>query len=532
MKQVSSHFMFSWLLISTLGCGPTVATEVPAAPGSHAVVSGDRPAPSTLLRFEVSVAQGLIAAPHDGRLLVVLGKTAQPEPRLAIGSTGMNTAPVLGVDLNGLTVGVVGIVDERAEVFPIERLSRLPPGEYYAQALFDSGYELNLRNAPGNLYSKPQRVFIDPARGETIKLELSQQVPAEQLPSDTDYVKFVKLPSNLLSKFHGRPMFLRAAVILPRDYEKEANRRYPLRVHIGGYGTRFTRVRATMEDGAAFRNTWLADDTPRMIYLQLDGAGPYGDPYQVNSDNNGPYGAAITQELIPYIEKTYRSVRQPQARFLDGASTGGWVSLALQVFYPDFFNGAWSQCPDPVDFRAYELVNIYSDDNVYVNRHGFERPSKREISGDIEFTLRHECQIENVMGRGNLWSRSGKDWCAWNAVFGPRGPDGLPVPLWGPKSGKIDRSVLDHWKKYDLRLVLEQNWNTLGPKLRGKIHIWVGDADDYFLNNAVHLLDAFLKKADPPYEGRIEFAARQGHTIGWDEKRIMDEMAAALERTH
>src|SRR5262249_3253507 len=191
---------------------------------------------------------------------------------------------------------------------------------------------------PGNLYSEPQKIAVDPARADTIKLALTKQIPEEQLPGDTEYLKFVKFPSALLAKFHGRPMYLRAAILLPRDYDKEPNRRYPLRVHIGGYGTRYTRLKDTMERSSSFRNVWLADDTPRMIYLQLDGAGPYGDPYQVNSDNNGPYGDAVTQELIPYIEKAYRAVGQPHARFLDGASTGGWVSLGLQVFYPDYFN--------------------------------------------------------------------------------------------------------------------------------------------------------------------------------------------------
>jgi hypothetical protein len=497
---------------------------------AHGPLTADDRANSTSLRFEVTAAPGLVTEPRDGRLLVVLARNDQREPRLTIGETGMETPPVMGADLNGLATGVVGVVDEKSEIFPIASLSQLPRGEYYVQALFDSSLELNLREAPGNLYSKPQKVRLDPAQGGTIKLELTQQIPAEQLPEDTDAIKYIKLPSNLLSQFHGRPMFLRAGVILPPDYEKEPSRRYPLRVHIGGYGARFTSVKDLMSEGARFRRAWLADDSPRMIYLHLDGAGPYGDAYQVNSDNNGPYGDAVIQELIPQIEKTFRAVGQPHARFLDGGSTGGWVSLALQVLYPDFFNGTWSQCPDPVDFRALELMNIYADDNAYVNKYGFERPSMRELSGEVQYTLRHECQIENVMGRGNLWSRSGKDWCAWNAVFGPRGPDSQPVPLWEPKSGKINRSVLDHWKKYDLRLVMEENWATLGPKLRGKIHIWVGDADSYFLNNAVYLLEAFLNKADPPYEGRIETAPRRGHTTGWDEKRIMKEMAAALER--
>ena len=222
--------------------------------------------------------------------------------------------------------------------------------------------DLNLINAPGNLYSDTAAVTLDPARGGAVRMELSHQSPPEEPPAETEYVKFVKIRSELLSKFHGRPMYLRAGVILPREFDREAERRYPLRVHIGGYGTRYTEVREMMDQPSSFRKAWLADDAPRMMLLHLDGAGPYGDPYQVNSANNGPYGDAVTQELIPYVEKKFRGIGQPYARVLDGHSTGGWVSLALQVFYPDFFNGGWSHAPDPVDFRAYELINIYEDD--------------------------------------------------------------------------------------------------------------------------------------------------------------------------
>jgi len=277
---------------------------------------------------------------------------------------------------------------------------------------------------------------------------------------------------------------------------------------------------------------WLADDTPRMVYLQLDGDGPYGDPYQVNSDNNGPYGDAITQELIPHIEKKFRVIPQPYARVLDGESTGGWVSLALKVFYPDFFNAVWSSCPDGVDFRGFQLIDIYKDKNAYVDEHGVARPSKRDINGNVEFTIRHECQMENVMGQGDSWTMSGQQWGAWNAAYGPRGRDGRPVPLWDPKSGEINKSIVEHWKKYDLRLVLEQNWKTLGPKVRAKIHISVGDADSYFLNNAVHMLDDFLKRADPPAEARLTYGARQGHC--WSiltEGQMMEEMFVAIEQS-
>ncbi len=464
--------------------------------------AADAPA-STGLRFEVTVAPGLLTRPTDGRLLVVLGR-GDDEPRRAIGATGLDAPPVLGADVNGFAPGVVGVADGSSEIFPIPSLAKLPAGEYAVQAIFDWNPDLRLPDAPGNLYSEPVRVTLDPAKGGTVKLALTKQVPPERLPPDSEAVKYLKLESKLLSRFHGRPMFLRAAVVLPRGYDQQPDRRYPLLVVIGGYGSRYTGVFEWV------RRTRSAE-LPPMLILHLDGAGPYGDPYQVNSANNGPYGDAVTQELIPHVERQFRGLGRPDARFTTGASTGGWVSLALQVFYPDFFNGCWSFAPDPVDFRAYELINIYQDENVYVNRFGFERPAKRTIFGETVYTVRHECQVENVLGRGNRWWLSGKDWCAWNAVFGPRGPDGLPQPLWHPKTGAIDRSVTAHWQQYDLRLVLERSWKALAPKLRGKIHVYVGDADDYYLNNAMRLLDEAVKKFDPPFGGEIVFGPMAGH---------------------
>jgi hypothetical protein len=456
---------------------------------------------------------------------------SQPEPRLTIGQTGLDASPVFARDLHNFGQRVTGTIDETCAAFPIESLAHLAAGDYYVQALFDSNIDLKSLNAPGNLYSVSQRIHLDPARGATVKIELIHKVPDEQLPPDAEYVKYVRIQSALLSKFHGRPIYLRAGVILPRGFDSDAGKQYPLRVHIGGYGDRFTGVQRMMRDGTGFRSTWLANGTPRMVLLYLDGDGPYGDCYQVNSDNNGPYGDAITQELIPYVEQKFHCIGQPWARVLDGGSTGGWVSLALQIFYPDFFNGTWSGFPDGVDFRAFQLINIYEDGNAYVNKHGFERPSARDLNGEVRFTIRHECQMENVMGLGDSYTMSGEQWGAWNATYGPRGADGRPAPLWDPKTGKINHELTEHWKKYDLRMVLEQNWKTLGPKLRGKLTIWVGEADDYFLNNAVHLLDAFLSKANPPYEGKILYGAGKGH--GWmafSEREMMDQMAAAIEK--
>jgi hypothetical protein len=477
----------------------------------------------TGLRFEVTVAPGLLTKPTDGRLLVVLSRGGRGEPRRGIGETGLDAPPLLGADVNGFAPGVVGVVDGSAEIFPVASLARLPAGEYMAQAVFDWNPDLRLPDAPSNLYSEPQRVTLDPAQGGTVKIALTRQVPPEQLPPDTDSVKYLKLESKLLSQFHGRLMYLRAGVALPRGFGQEPNRRYPLLVVIGGYGSRFT--------GVTRYARLLADaDTPPMVVLHLDGAGPYGDPYQVNSANNGPYGDAVTQELVPYVEQHFRCLGRPSARFTTGGSTGGWVSFALQVFYPDFFNGCWSFAPDPVDFRAYELINIYEDENAYINRFGFERPAKRLVNGDTVYTVRHECQVENVLGRWNRWWLSGKDWCAWNAVFGPRGADGRPQPLWHPKTGAIDRGVTGHWQRYDLRLVLERNWKALAPRLKGKVHIYVGDADDYFLNNAVRLLDAAARRFDPPFDGTIVYGPTAGHGFHpLPQREMLRAMAARAE---
>lgn len=487
------------------------------------VLAAQAPAQSGL-RFEVSIAPALSEPAKDGRLFVVLSTSNTREPRLSVGRTGIDAPPVFARDVTAFGAPDAITIGREAIAFPIESLAAVKPGEYFAQALFDTNIDLKSINAPGNLYSAVQKVTVDPKTNQTVRLTLDQKLPPERLPPDTEMVKFVSIQSKRLSEFHKRPIYLRAGVLLPRGYDPA--RRYPLRIRIGGYGARFTGVQNLLAATSEFRAAWMADAAPRMILLQLDGDGPLGDPYQVNSANHGPYGDAITGELIPYVENRFHAIGSPSARVLDGGSTGGWVSLALQVFYPDFFNGAWSYCPDGVDFRAFQLVNIYEDANAYVNRFGFERPSMRELSGETRFTMRHECQMENVLGAGDTWTMSGEQWGAWNATYGPRGADGRPVPLWDPKTGAINRSVVDHWKKYDLRLALEENWTTLAPKLRGKIHIWVGDADNYFLNNAVRMLDTFLSTANPPYEGSIEYGPGKGHCwVGLTPRQIMDAMA-------
>jgi hypothetical protein len=482
--------------------------------------------PQSPLRFEITTQVPAVS----GRLFVVIARSDRPEPRDTITEAGPNASTILARDIENFRPGTSAIIDKTAATFPISILDELHSGDYYVQAFVALNRDLKSLDAPGNLYSNVQRVHLDPRAGGVIKLELTQVIPPEELPVDEELVKYVKIQSNLLSRFHGRPIYLRVGVILPKDYAADPGRRFPVRIHIGGYGTRYTSVKRIMAVGSMFRRMWFSPETPSFIYVQLDGDGPYGDPYEVNSDNSGPYGDAVTTELLPYIESRFHAIGQPAARVLDGESTGGWVSLALKVFYPDFFNAVWSACPDGVDFRGFQLINIYNDTNAYFAAGGAEVPSKRAAGGRVEFTIRHECQMENVVGAGDNWFMSGQQWGAWNATYGPRGTDGRPKPLWDPKTGVIDKSVVPHWMKYDLRLVMQENWRTLGPKLRGKIHISVGEADSYYLNNAVHMLDDFLKKAVPSADARIAYGPGRGHCwTDLSEIEMMKEMSLVVE---
>lgn len=414
--------------------------------------------------------------------------------------------PILGAD----AVKFPFVLGADAECFPRDGLKNLPPGEYSAQAILITNTEINLPDAPGNLYCDPVPFSTEDG---SVTLTLNR-VRKEFIPKDTATHKYLSIPSKRLSDFHGRPVNYRVGVVLPKNHANE-NNSYALLVDVGGFGTRYT-------------DAVKIEPEPRFIQIVPDGAGPFGDPYQVNSANNGPYGDALTQEVIPFIEKTYRGIGTPQGRFTCGISTGGWVSFALQVYYPDFFNGCWSQCPDSVTFERFELIDLYGEANAFVNRFGNERPSTRTIDGDVISTVRHEVLLERVLSRGGKWELSGRDWASWNAVYGPRGKDGRPVPIWDGKTGTIDKTVLEHWKKYDLKRVLETNWKTLGPKLAGgKVNIWVGESDDYYLNAAVHRLKAAAATwKHPPFDGRILIELRKTHDYGgWTRKDMLNAMA-------
>ena len=387
----------------------------------------------------------------------------------------------------------------------------------------------NWKRSPGNLYGDPVKLRIDPASASPIALVADKVIPPVKVPADTGMVKRIKIQSALLTKWWGRPIFLGATILLPKDYDAHPDAHYPVNYIQGHFSL---RAPGGFGSGGDFDKLWLAADTPRFIYVTLQHPSPYyDDSYAVNSENNGPYGDAIMQELLPAIETQFRIIRQPWARMLSGGSTGGWIALAHQVFYPDFYGGAFGSCPDSVDFTYHQIVNIYKDPNAYVIDRGWmavDRPTQRRPDGNIVSMMRDENHYELTVGDR---SRSGGQWDIWEATYSPVGADGYPRRIWDKQTGAIDHGVAETWKKYDLLAVLKTNWPTLGPKVAHKINAYVGDMDSYYLNDAVENLNAFLSKADnPKWTGEIVFERRAPHCWGPRAPELLEKMTKQIDK--
>jgi hypothetical protein len=514
------------------------------------------------VKFVVSFPAQRSKTPLDGRMLLLLSTNGDAEPRFQI-SEGPATQLVFGIDVEGLAPGREAVIDASAFGYPLRSLAELPSGEYYVQALLhryetfrrSDGYVVKLpmdrgegqrwNAAPGNLTSEPRKLFIDPGKTGTVRIVLDREIPPIAPPKDTKYIRHEKIQSERLTEFWGRPMQIGACLLLPEGFDEHPEARYPLVIFHGHFPYTFGGFRETPPDANLkpdwserfrvsgynrtqqeyaheFYKEWTGKNFPRVILMEIQHANPYyDDSYAVNSANLGPYGDAIVRELIPYIEKKYRGIGQGWARFLYGGSTGGWEALAAQVFYPDEFNGCFACCPDPIDFRAYTIVNIYEHRNAYFVDSPWKktpRPALRNYLGEVSATLEETNHRELALG---AHARSGDQWDIWQAVFGPVGEDGYPKPIWDKLTGEIDREVALYWKEnFDLGHILERDWKTLGPKLEGKIHIYVGDMDNYYLNNAVYLVEAFLESTkDPYYAGDVDYGDRAEHCWNGDHDR-------------
>ena len=512
------------------------------------------------IKFEIDYSDKFQENGFDGRVLLMISNNNYSEPRFQI-NDNHNTQMIFGVDVNSWNSNEKIIIDAEAFGYPIKSINDIEEGEYYVQALLhkyetfnlSTGYTVKLPKdqgegqkwniSPKNLYSTPKKIKIK--KSQTINITLDNEIPPIEPAKDTEYIKHIKIKSEMLSKFWGRDMYLQANVLVPHGFDKKSKTRYPLMIFHGHFPYTFRGFRTTpptapeedtiynsrfgitgykyiqQKEAYDLYNTWTSNDFPRFLAIEIQHQNPYyDDSYAVNSANIGPYGDAITYELIPHVEKLFNGVGEAWGRFLYGGSTGGWESLAVQVFYPKEYNGCFAACPDPIDFRAFTVVNLYEDDNAYYHEGSNRktlRAGMRDGKGIIKNHLIQINQRESALGSKG---RSGDQWDIWQAVYSPSGEDGYPKPIWDRETGKIDKEVAEYWKEnYDLSYIMKRDWDKIGKDLEGKINIYCGDMDNYYLNNAVVLTEEFLESTtDPYYNGEVDYGDMAEHCWNGDQE--------------
>jgi hypothetical protein len=527
---------------------------------------------SLAAQITVSFPAGVSSKPLDGRVLLLLSTDPSSEPRMQIDDSPRSQL-VFGTTVDGLAPGQPVAVTTAAAGYPIRSLSNVPPGDYFVQAVLniyqtfhrangttvklapDRGEGQHWNLAPGNLYSKPVKAHVD--GHAKLAIVLSETIPAIPAQPDTKYIRHIRVESQLLSKFWGAPMYLSAIVLVPEGFDEHPAAHFPIaifhdhfvdgmddfrttppdpdlkpnyseRFHLAGYN------RIQQQEAYKEYQQWISPGFPRLLVVKIQHANPfYDDSYAVNSANLGPYGDAIETELLPAIEKQFRGLSDGWAHFVYGGSTGGWESLAVQMFYPKDYNGAFVACPDPVDFHAYMTVDLYQQPNAFYLEGAHkqvEQPAMRNYLGQTLISMRDNVAYEAALGDHG---RSGEQFDIWQAVYGPVGPDGYPAQIFDKQTGVIDRQVAAYWQDhYDLNAILQKNWDELGPQLQGKLHLYVGSADTYFLNDAVYLMQDFLEKTGTPghgvpYEGEVKYGDRAEHCWNGD-----PTLPNALSRLH
>ncbi len=436
-------------------------------------------APVQAVQFEITLDPHIAAQPVSGRLYVFVSQRGNEEPRF--GPDWFHPEPFFRVDVTDLKPGGKCVLDDNAAGFP-DRLSRLPPGEYRTQAvLANSIYSAEPGRGARNLYSRVEQVVVASGQSESVAIGLDQTVAEQKLP-DVSWIKPVEIKSQLLSTFHHREIVDHAAVILPAGYSAD-NGRYPVLYVVPSFGGSYR------EAWQMFRAAPQADaGQPEFIRVLLDGQCEWGHHVYADSATNGPRGESLIKEMVPEIDRQFRTVASPGARFLAGHSSGGWSSLWLQVTYPETFGGVWSTSPDPVDFHDFQRIDLYANppQNVYVDEQNQRRPlARRGETPALYFDS--FTRMDDVLERGGQLR-------SFEAVFSPLDAAGLPKRMWDRTTGRVDPAVAKSWEPYDIRLKLERNWPTLGPKLTGKLHVTTGSLDTFYLDGAVVRLRDSLKQ--------------------------------------
>jgi len=530
-----------------------------------------------------------------GRAFVFIAKNKDKEPRLAVTDT-QDSQQIFGVDVENWNFESDEPIKFKLDTlgYPIESIKDISEGEYWIQTVFQPYQFFSKRpepvwlpkftanrfeggrfsTHPGVLYSTPQKITI--RHGETLDLTMTEVQPEDHQvdeKDDTKWIKHFSVRSKLLSDFWGVDVVLRACILVPYGWHDKPDARYPLMLYHGHYHDDFATPGPFVETPAdesklsgydlttaqyayAFYKNWTnPSEGPfvnnRALIMTIKHENPYyDDSYAVNTENMGPYGDAIMEELLPAVEKKFRAIGEGWARMTYGGSTGGWESLAVQIMYPDSFNGCYSSCPDPISFEQYTTVNIYNDTNAYVLDGDFkntERPAQRgtasnliypgfgNADGIVQSTQREVNQKELVIG---THGRSGNQWDVWQATFGPRDrKTGFLVPIWDKRTGVIDRKVAEYWREnFDLTHIVKRDWHKIGHKLAGKMNVAVGSMDTFYLNNAVYRFEEMLATlSDPLPEATITYGTHDGrgyaHCYGGQEDGIPNSIARLTENT-
>lgn len=506
------------------------------------------------VRFEISLPTVYPVPGIHGRIFLAIAGTNEAQPRFHPGS-------LFGMDIHGASPGGRFVVEGDTPGDPERTLNQLAAGEYHVQAILNVYTEFHradghtiwahmdqwegqsFAESPGNYFSETQTIRVVTGEAKTVPVTLDRVIPALPTPADTEWVKRIKVESPRLSKFWGHPISIGATLLLPKGYAEQTEQRYPV-VYLQGHfdrgapfgfnenpepnrkkswvrqceeaaakhlppptpppGTTQVGSLSNKETGHEFFEEWTSDNFPRVIAVTFQHPTPYfDDSYGVNSPNCGPYGDAIHAELIPMLEERFRIIRESRSRVLVGTSTGGWGALAMLIYHPDFYGGAWAFSPDPVDFRLYYGgVNLYEDDNAFVDKPGigFEGGGTSNRRGS------RRCAILGTQdGRFEWWKHT------------PAGADGYPLPVWDLETGKIDKAVVEQMRanNFDLREYLSRNWWVVGPKLAGKLHLCAAETDGFYSNLAVHLFEDFLRNTREPHvDGEFHYGP-PGSGHGW-----------------
>ncbi len=469
------------------------STIAPAAP----VPPPASPPPATTpaqvgeAKFEVSFPEGSTFAGRpnaSGRVVIALiGPASKLPPATSLLDAPFwdEQQPMFAMDLQAAAAGsrVTLSADATGIDASMMRADALPAGTYRAQARFIwNRCSSNWKQCDGNLYSSDITFTIKPGEAAAVALSLTESTKARQWKDIPGRVELVEIRSELLSTFHKREVMLRAGVVLPITYDPV--RSYAAVYEIPGFGgDHFIARRMGQSKPSGQREALLR----QAFWIVLDPESPNGHTLFADSDNNGPTGEALIRELIPAIEKRYPLTPKPEARLLRGHSSGGWASLWLCLTYPTTFGAAWSTSPDPVDFRAFQLVDIYTAKNMYTPGDGKPDFTSYRRAGQDVMTVRQENAGERMIGANQT---SAMQWASWQAVAGLRSPHAHPAALFDSTTGTIDATQLDHWRRYDIADRIRKSPETLIPILTERVRLVCGTADNFFLEGAVKLLKA------------------------------------------